>query len=206
MAAIKFTASDRIKLPYTYDALGPHISAATLHEHYDAHHRAYVEKLKGLLREQPTAANTALDDLVLTASGEVYNNAAQIWNHNFYWLCLVPQGSPLTTSSPLAAAMATTFGSFAAFKKDFAAQAAKLFGSGWTWLAVDAGGKLSIFNGHDADNPLRHGLTPLLTCDVWEHAYYLDYQHKRPDYVENFWHIVNWGFAEKCFADARELR
>lgn len=182
-------------LPYALDALQPHISKETLEYHYGKHHKTYVEKLNGLV-EGTEFARASLEDIVRKASGGIFNNGAQVWNHTFYWNCMSPDGGG-TPGGELARTIDRTFGSFEAFKKEFSEKATGLFGSGWAWL-VKTGGGLEIVQASNADNPLRNGSTPVLTCDVWEHAYYVDYRNARPKYVEAFWNVVNWDFvAEK---------
>lgn len=186
-------AFDLPTLPYADTALEPTISAETISYHYGKHHAAYVANLNKL------AAGTqwegmSLDEIVRNADGGVFNNAAQIWNHTFYWNCLSPEGGGLP-SGALAELINETYGDFATFQEQFSTAAATLFGSGWTWLVKDAGGKLAITTTGNAGNPMTEGLTPLLTCDVWEHAYYVDYRNARPAYVKAFWNLVNWDFV-----------
>ncbi len=187
-------------LPYAQDALEPHISARTISFHYGKHHQAYVNKLNGLT-EGSDLANASLEELIKTSDGSVFNNAAQIWNHTFYWNCLAPQagGEP---QGDFANAITTAFGSFADFKEAFTKAAATHFGSGWAWLVKASDGSLKILSTANADNPLRDGHTPLLTCDVWEHAYYLDTQNARPAYIDNFWQCVNWTFVADQWTNA----
>jgi len=186
------------ELPFAKDALAPHISAETLDYHYGKHHQAYVTNLNGLV--QGTALEKhSLEDLIRTQTGGVYNNAAQVWNHTFYWNCMKPKGGG-EPQGALADAIANTFGGVAAFKEQFGKAAATLFGSGWVWLAWSDERKLVIEQSSNAGNPLREGRIPLLTCDVWEHAYYVDYRNARPKYVDAWWHLVNWDFVAKNFA------
>lgn len=180
-------------LPYAKDALQPHISAETIDYHYGRHHQAYVNNLNNLTEGKPEA-NSSLEDLIRTAEGGLFNNAAQVWNHTFYWNCLSPNGGG-TPSGDVAAAINQVAGSFEAFKEQFSQAATSLFGSGWTWLAKDSAGAITIDNLANAGNPLRDGKTPLLTLDVWEHAYYIDYRNARPNYVNAFWNMVNWEFV-----------
>ena len=188
-------------LPYAQDALAPHISGNTLSFHYGKHHQAYMDKLKAAIEGKPEA-DQSLDELVLSASGGVFNNAAQVWNHSFYWNSMKPQGGG-DPSGELLSAIERDFGSVSDFKQQFSQAAATHFGSGWAWL-VSANGKLEIVDTHDADNPLRHGKTPLLTIDVWEHAYYLDYQNARPNYIKAYVeHLVNWDFAAENLGKAK---
>ena len=182
------------QLPYETNALEPYFSKETLEYHYGKHHQSYVTNLNKLL-EGTSQANSSLEELIKTASAGVYNNAAQIWNHSFYWNCLIPGGSKISDS--LSKMIAENFGSFEQFKQDFDKSAATLFGSGWAFLVKTADGKLAIRQESNAGNPLRQNETPLLTCDVWEHAYYIDYRNLRPKYLENFWKLVNWDFVEK---------
>lgn len=182
-------------LPYTLDALSPHLSKETLEYHYGKHHNAYVTKLNELVQGKPEEKKS-LEDLIRTASGPVFNNAAQIWNHTFYWHCLSPNGGG-TPQGGMDAALKKSFGSFEEFKKKFTEAAVTLFGSGWAWLVKKQDGGLAIVQGKDAANPMKDGDKPVLTCDVWEHAYYIDYRNARPKYVEHFWNLVNWEFAEK---------
>jgi Fe-Mn family superoxide dismutase len=183
------------ELPYALDALQPHISKETLEYHYGKHHKTYVEKLNGLV-EGTEFARASLEDIIRKASGGIFNNGAQVWNHTFYWHCMSPDGGG-QPSGELARTIDKTFGSFDAFKKEFTEKATSLFGSGWAWL-VKRDGELAIVQASNADNPLRNGATPVLTCDVWEHAYYVDYRNARPKYLEAFWNVVNWDFvAEK---------
>lgn len=184
-------------LPYAMDALAPHISQETLEFHYGKHHQAYVTNLNKLV-PGTEFENSSLEDIVLKADGGLFNNAAQVWNHTFYWHCLSPNGGGEPTGA-LATAITEAFGSFDAFKEQFSTAAAKTFGSGWAWLVKDAEGKLSITSTSNAGNPLTDGLTPLMTCDVWEHAYYVDYRNARPKYIEAFWSLINWDFVAKNF-------
>ena len=186
-------------LPYEKTALEPHISAETIDFHYGKHHNTYVVKLNGLI-EGTEFAGKALEDIVKTSTGGVFNNAAQIWNHTFYWHCLSPNGGGQPTGE-LLAAIESAFGSFDEFKAKFTDSAVNNFGSGWTWLVKKSDGTLDIVNTSNAATPLTdEGVTPLLTVDVWEHAYYIDYRNVRPNYLEGFWALVNWDFAAKNFA------
>ena len=183
-------------LPYAKDALEPHLSAETLELHYERHHRGYLEKLRDLVAGTPDE-HLELTDLVTQASGAVFNNAAQVWNHTFYWQSMAPDGGG-EPPGRLGEAIVRSFGSFAAFRKELVERAAGLFGSGYVWLTFDpAAERLAIEPMKDADNPLLVERVPLLTMDVWEHAYYLDYQNRRPQYAEAFVdHLANWGFAQ----------
>ncbi|QEA39959.1 superoxide dismutase [Fe] [Pistricoccus aurantiacus] len=183
-------------LPYEKNALEPHISAETLEYHYGKHHQAYVNKLNELT-ENTDDANKSLEDIIKSASGGLFNQAAQVWNHTFYWHCLSPNGGG-EPEGPLAEAINAKFGSFDKFKEEFNAKAAVNFGSGWTWL-IKEGDSVEIVNTDDADTPIAQGKTPLLTIDVWEHAYYIDYRNARPKYLENVWNVLNWDFVAKNF-------
>jgi superoxide dismutase, Fe-Mn family len=181
-------------LPYAQDALEPHISKETLEFHYGKHHNTYVVKLNGLIDGTPDA-DKSLEEIVQNSSGGVFNNAAQIWNHTFYWHCLSPNGGG-EPAGAVADAINGAFGSFAEFKSKFTDSAVNNFGSGWTWLVKNADGSLAIVNTSNAATPLTdEGVTPLLTVDVWEHAYYIDYRNARPNYMEAFWNLVNWEFV-----------
>ncbi|WP_066963198.1 superoxide dismutase [Microbulbifer sp. Q7] len=187
------------ELPYAMDALQPHISQETLEFHYGKHHKTYVDKLNGLLDGTPDA-DKSLEDVIKSSSGGVFNNAAQIWNHTFYWNCLSPNGGGAATGA-VAEAINAAFGSFDKFKEEFTASAVNNFGSGWTWLVKKSDGSVAIVNTSNAETPLTDdSVTPLLTCDVWEHAYYIDYRNARPKYMEAFWALVNWDFANQNFA------
>ena len=180
-------------LPYADDALVPHISAETLAYHYGKHHRAYVDNLNKLTAGTEWADKT-LEDIIREADGGIFNNAAQVWNHTFYWNCLSPAGGGEPTGA-VATRINSSFGSFADFRDRFTADAASQFGSGWAWLVRAPSGGLSIVTTSNAGNPLRDGDKPLLTCDVWEHAYYIDYRNARPEYLGHFWDLVNWDFV-----------
>lgn len=180
-------------LPYAQDALEPYISAETLEYHYGKHHQAYVNNLNNLI-QGTEFANASLEDIIRKAEGGIYNNAAQVWNHTFYWNCLSPNGGG-EPSGPLAERIVTAFSSFDDFRTQFTQAAATLFGSGWAWLVQDASGNLAIRQSSNAGNPMRDGEVPLMTCDVWEHAYYIDYRNARPKYIDAFWHLVNWDFV-----------
>jgi len=180
-------------LPYAMDALAPHISKETLEFHYGKHHQTYVTKLNDAIKGTDFAA-MSLEDIVKKSDGGVFNNAAQIWNHTFYWHCLSPNGGG-APSGKLADAINSKWGSVDDFKKAFDASAAGNFGSGWTWLVQKADGSLDIANTSNAGTPLTGADTPLLTCDVWEHAYYIDYRNSRPNYLNAYWSLVNWDFA-----------
>ncbi|VAW48383.1 Superoxide dismutase [Fe] [hydrothermal vent metagenome] len=185
-------------LPYGNDALEPHISRETIEFHYGRHHQAYVANLNNLV-PGTEFEGLALEEVVKQASGAIFNNSAQIWNHTFYWNCLAPSGGG-EPDGDLAQAIADVFGSFEVFKEKFSASAVGNFGSGWTWLVKNADGTVEIVNTSNAETPLVTDKQPLLTCDVWEHAYYIDYRNTRPKYVEAFWNLVNWEFVTKNFA------
>ena len=181
------------ELPYAKDALAPHLSAETLEYHHDKHHAAYVTNLNKLLAGKPEA-DLPLEQVILRSDGGVFNNAAQVYNHTFYWHCMRPNGGGRPTGE-LAEAIARDFGSFERFREEFASAATTQFGSGWAWLVL-ADGKLSVTKTGNADLPLKHGQTALLTIDVWEHAYYIDYRNARPKYIDTFLdHLVNWDFV-----------
>lgn len=186
-------------LPYARDALAPHISEETLDYHYGKHHQTYVTKLNGMLPGSEFEGKS-LEDIVKSSSGGVFNNAAQIWNHSFYWNCLAPSGGG-EASGAIAEAITSAFGSFAAFKEEFTNAAIGNFGSSWTWLVKKSDGSVAIVNTSNAATPLtEEGVTPLLTVDLWEHAYYVDYRNARPKYMEAFWALVNWDFVNQNFA------
>ena len=181
-------------LPYPRNALEPHISAETLEYHHGKHHATYVANLNKLI-EGTEYADKSLEDIIRSApAGGVFNNAAQVWNHTFYWNCMSPNGGGEPTGA-LADAIKAAFGSFADFKEKFSTSGATNFGSGWTWLVKKPDGSVDIINTSNAGCPLTEGVTPLLTLDVWEHAYYIDYRNARPKYMEAFWNLVNWEFA-----------
>ena len=186
-------------LPYAMDALAPHISQETLEFHYGKHHQAYVTNLNKMIAGGEFEGKS-LEEVIKSSDGGVFNNAAQIWNHTFYWNSLSPNGGGAPTGS-LAQAIDSAFGSFDAFKEKFSASAAGNFGSGWTWLVKKADGSVAIVNTSNAATALTdETCTPLMTCDVWEHAYYIDYRNARPKYVEAFWEMVNWDFASENFS------
>lgn len=186
-------------LPYAADALEPVMSARTVEFHWGKHEAAYINNLNALLEGTPLADDT-LEEIVRQADGAIYNNAAQAWNHIFFFFQLAPDGKR-RPEGPLARAIDDAFGSFEAFQEAFAKAGATLFGSGWAWLSVKPDGKLEITQGPNAHNPLRTGSTPLLTADVWEHAYYLDYQNRRPDFLAGLWKLVDWEVVEKRYED-----
>lgn len=183
-------------LPYNKSALSPHLSEETLDFHHGKHHQAYVTNLNKLVEGTPLAEKS-LEEIIKTQSGGIFNNAAQIWNHTFYWHSLAPKagGNP---HGKINDAINEVFGSFEAFKEQFSKAAAGQFGSGWAWLVQDPqNGRLHIETTANAGTPLTEGHTPILTCDVWEHAYYIDYRNARPKYIENWWNLVNWEFANQ---------
>ncbi|MGV8893788.1 MAG: superoxide dismutase [Burkholderiaceae bacterium] len=185
-------------LPYAMDALQPHISAETLEYHYGKHHATYVTNLNNLIKGTEFE-NAPLEDIIRKASGGLFNNAAQVWNHSFYWNCLTPKASG-APSGALADAISAKWGTFDKFKEEFTKSALGNFGSGWTWLVKKADGSVDLVNTSNAATPLTGTDKPLLTCDVWEHAYYIDYRNARAKYVENFWNLANWDFVAKNFA------
>jgi len=186
------------ELPYAKDALIPHISAETLEYHFGKHHKAYVDNINKLILGTEFE-NRTLEDMIMMASGGIFNNAAQVWNHSFYWNCLSPNGGG-EPGGELLNALTKQFGSFVQFKEKFTDAAVKLFGSGWAWLVKNPDGSLSIEAMSNAGTPIIEGKKALLTCDVWEHAYYIDYRNARAKYVDAFWNIINWGFIAKNFA------
>ncbi len=180
-------------LPWARDALAPHISAETIDYHYGKHHKAYVDKLNGMI-EGTDFADKSLEDIVKSSSGGMFNNAAQAWNHTFYWNCLSPKGGG-EPSGRLADGMKKAFGDFSSFKEEFTKTAVGTFGSGWAWLVQRSDGSLGLVSTSNAATPLTGSDRPLLTCDVWEHAYYIDYRNARPKYLEAFWNLVHWDFV-----------
>lgn len=188
------------KLPYKRDALEPHISQKTIDFHYGQHHATYVKNLNKLIENTPFET-MSLEEIVKNSEDSIFNNAAQVWNHTFYWNCLSPE-EDIKPQVLLLKYIERDFGSFDNFKQMFIKQAATLFGSGWLWLVCDKDGKLSLMQTSNADTPIRNNdFTPLLTCDVWEHAYYLDQQNLRLAYLNEFWRIVNWRFVEKRLSE-----
>jgi superoxide dismutase, Fe-Mn family len=187
------------ELPYEKNALEPHISAETLEYHHDKHHKAYVDKLNSLI-EGTDKANKSLEEIIQSSSGGLFNQAAQVWNHTFYWHCLSPNGGGAPTGA-IAEAINKAFGSFDKFKEEFTASAIGNFASGWTWLVKKSDGSVAIVNTDDAETPVTDSSQKaLLTCDVWEHAYYIDYRNARPKYLEAYWNLVNWEFVNSNFA------
>lgn len=185
------------KLPYALDALQPHISKETLEYHYGKHHQAYVTNLNNLIKDTEFS-DQPLESIIMKSSGGVFNNSAQVWNHTFYWNCLTPNSKEPT--GKLADAIIKSFGSLDEFKKRFSQTAITTFGSGWGWLVKNKQGELELLSTSNADLPMKHDKKALLTCDVWEHAYYIDYRNARPTYVEKFWDLVNWEFVAENFA------
>jgi superoxide dismutase, Fe-Mn family len=183
------------KLPYAMDALKPHISAETLEFHYGKHHQAYVNNLNNLTEGKPQS-NMSLEEIIKKSSGGLFNNAAQVYNHAFYWNCLAPNGGG-DAKGPAGDAIKKAFGDFNSFKEKFTNAAVTLFGSGWAWLVKNGDGSIAIEQTPNAGCPVTKDQLPLLTCDVWEHAYYIDYRNLRPKYVEAFWNLVNWDFVNQ---------
>lgn len=184
-------------LPYEMNALEPHISKETLEYHYGKHHNTYVNNLNKQI-EGTEYANMSIEEIIQKSTGGMFNNAAQAWNHSFYWQCLAPNGGG-EPSGDLLAAINQEFGSFNEFKEKFTQTAITTFGSGWAWLVQDNNGKLSIISTSNAGTPMTDNQTALLTCDVWEHAYYIDYRNARPTYLDAFWNLVNWDFVTQNF-------
>ena len=182
-------------LPYDRTALEPHISGETIDFHYGKHHQAYVTNLNNLIKGTEFES-LPLEEIIRKSSGGIFNNAAQVWNHTFYWNCLSPNGGG-EPGGKLGEAIGKTWGSFAAFKEEFTKTAIGTFGSGWAWLVQRPDGSLGLVSTSNAATPLTGPDTALLTCDVWEHAYYIDYRNARPKYMEAFWKLVNWDFVEK---------
>ncbi len=185
------------RLPYEKNALEPHISSETLDYHYGKHHQTYVTNLNNLLAEQTD--NKSLEDVIMSSEGAVFNNAAQVWNHTFYWHCLSPNGGG-TPNGALLEAINAKFGDFQEFHAQFTKAAISTFGSGWAWLVKNLDGQLEIISTSNADTPMKHNKKALLTCDVWEHAYYIDYRNARPKYIDAFWNLVNWDFVSNNFS------
>jgi Fe-Mn family superoxide dismutase len=186
------------ELPYDKNALEPHISAETLEFHYGKHHATYANNLNKLI-PGTEFENLSLEDIIVKSSGGIFNNAAQVWNHTFYWHCMRPQGGG-TPSGSLGEAITSTFGSFDNFKEKFSNDAATNFGSGWTWLVKNNDGSIDLLNTSNAGTPMTEGKKAVLTIDVWEHAYYIDYRNARPKYIEAFWNIVNWDYAAQQYS------
>lgn len=189
-----FTLPD---LPYSKDALDPYISIETLEYHHDKHHRTYVDKLNKLI-DGTHFEKKSLEEIIRESQGGIFNNAAQSWNHTFYWQCMSPNGGKYP-SDKLASAIKEYFGSIEEFKELFISMANNHFASGWTWLVKNKAGKLEVLSTANAGNPIIDDKKPLLTCDVWEHAYYIDTRNDRSKYVNNFWQVINWNFVEENF-------
>lgn len=185
-------------LPYPSDSLTPFLSAETISFHYGKHHQGYVTKLNSLIDATPFES-MSLEEIIKKSDGAVFNNAAQIWNHTFYWSSLSPKGSGMPTGV-LGDAIKSQWGSFELFREEFSQKATMVFGSGWTWLVKNSKGSLDVMNTANAATPLTSGHKPLLTLDIWEHAYYIDYRNARPQYIESFWKFANWDFANKNYA------
>lgn len=184
-------------LPFAKDALQPHISAETFEYHHGKHHKAYVDNLNKMV-PGTEFEKMSLEEIIMKSSGPIFNNAAQVWNHTFFWNCMSPEGGGEPTGA-LAEAIQRDFGSFQAFKEKFTDVSVKQFASGWGWLVKNKNGKLECLSTSNAVNPMTEGHTPLMTCDVWEHAYYIDYRNRRPDFVSAFWNVVNWKFVSQNF-------
>lgn len=191
-------------LPYNHGDLAPAISKETILFHYGRHHKGYVDKLNELLKGTPVK-DANLEAIVRNSTGELFNNAAQAWNHTFYWQCLSPNPHDYKPSKLLSRAIEEAFGSMDQFQSEFTEQAVKNFGSGWTWLVREQGGKLAILNTSNADTPITGDADPLLVADVWEHAYYIDYRNERKKHIEAVNRILNWKFASACFESAEEF-
>ena len=183
------------ELPYDLGALNPFVSEEQMSFHYGKHHAAYFTNLNGLVDGKPES-DLALRKVVVESQGPVFNNSAQAWNHSFFWHCMAPGGGG-APQGEIKGLIEAQWGTFDKFKEEFSTAAAKLFGSGWAWLAADPSGKLEILPLSNADTPLRHGKEPVLTLDVWEHAYYIDYRNARPKFIEGFWDVVNWDFVNR---------
>ena len=183
------------ELPYAKNALEPHISAETLDYHHGKHHNAYVTKLNDGIKGT-AFESMSLEEIIKNSSGGIFNNAAQVWNHTFYWSCLSPDGGGVPDGN-IRTSIEGKWGSFEKFKEAISAKAVGNFGSGWTWLVKKTDGSIDIVNTDDAETPMTQGDRALLTIDVWEHAYYIDYRNARPKYIEAFWNIVNWNFVNQ---------
>jgi len=189
-------------LPYAKDALQPHLSAETIEYHYGKHHNKYVHTLNDLVAGSKYE-NMPLEDIIRKAEGKIFNNAAQVWNHTFYWYSFSPNGGGRPTTD-VESVLRESFGSFDEFKNQFNNECKSLFGSGWVWLVQNKDGKLGIEIGKDAENPLRNGKTPILTCDMWEHAYYIDYRNDKQKYLDAFWQLVDWNIiAQRLAGDSK---
>ena len=185
------------ELPYANDALDPYVSKETLEYHYDKHHRTYVDKLNKLIEGTPFEKKS-LEEIIRESDGGIFNNAAQSWNHTFYWQCMSPNGGK-DPSGKLASAIKEYFGSIKKFKELFTNMANNHFASGWTWLVKNKAGELEVLSTANAGNPITDDKKSLLTCDIWEHAYYIDTRNDRPKYINNFWQVINWDFVEENF-------
>jgi Fe-Mn family superoxide dismutase len=185
------------ELPYAKDALQPHISAETLEYHYGKHHQAYVTNLNNLIKGTKFE-NMSLEEIILSSETGIFNNSAQVWNHTFFWNCLSPKGGGAPTGKALES-INKKWGSFDKFKEEFTKSAVGNFGSAWTWLVLNKQGDVEIFNTSNAQTPMTSGHKALLTIDVWEHAYYIDYRNSRPNFINAFWNLVNWDFVNKNF-------
>jgi len=187
-------------LPYTKNALAPFLNEEQMTYHYDKHHKTYVDNLNKILETDKSFAGKSLEEIILSSSGSIFNNAAQIWNHTFYWSCLTPLAKSTAPSAALTEAITRDFGSLVELKAKFIDGGLKTFGSGWIWLCVDSAGKLTLVSTSNAAVPFTNkGPVPLLTADVWEHAYYIDYRNLRAKYLETFWNYINWEFVSKNF-------
>lgn len=185
------------KLPFPKNALEPYMSVETVDFHYEQHHQAYVDKLNKLIKGTKFEY-MPLEEVILTSSGTIFNNAAQTWNHYFFWNCLAPNaGGP--ASGKIGKSIEAKWGSFDKFKEEFSKQAVENFGSGWTWLVMNKQNQLEIYNTSNAQTPKNQGFKALLTLDIWEHAYYIDYRNERPKFIEAFWNLVNWDFVNKNY-------
>jgi Fe-Mn family superoxide dismutase len=194
----RFMAFELPNLPYELNALEPYISSETLQYHYGKHHQTYLNNLNNLI-SSTEHENSTLEEIILNSDGALFNNAAQVWNHSFYWQCLTP-AAQTEPSGELLEAINKKFGDFKEFQSQFTKVAISTFGSGWAWLVKNANGELEIVSTSNAETPMTKGQIALLTCDVWEHAYYIDYRNTRPKYVESFWNLVNWDFVASNFA------
>jgi len=192
-------------LPFAKDALVPHLSIETIEYHYGKHHQTYVDNLNKLIVNTEFANKTSLEEIIKTANGNIFNNAAQIWNHTFYWNCLKPGGGEPEAKTTLTEALFRDFGSYVQFKEAFTKTATTFFGSGWIWLIKNAAGNLEIVTTVNAATPMANGQMALLTCDVWEHAYYIDYRNARARYIDAFWQMINWDFVQNNFDAALVL-
>jgi Fe-Mn family superoxide dismutase len=187
------------KLAYEMTDLKPHVSSETLEFHYGKHHQAYITKLNALI-EGTKFAESNLEQIVRESEGPLFNNAAQAWNHTFYWNCMTPANKATPPQGALLEAIVRDFGSLETFKKEFNELAMNTFGSGWAWLVKDKSSpRLSLMKTSNADTPIQKGLVPVLVCDVWEHAYYVDYRNERAKYLEGFWNLINWNYAGECY-------